>query len=67
MKTLKNGQKQTIEFDRWCKNAKHQQTYYELKNRGDGGYIALVNYQSLVSKNFPLAPPLPPFIFLYKD
>ena len=23
MKTLKNGQKQAIKFDRWCKNAKH--------------------------------------------
>ena len=31
---------------------------------GGGGYLVLVNYQSLVSKFFPLAPP--PFIFLYK-
>ena len=28
-----------------------------------GGYVVLVNYQSLVLKFFPLAPP---FIFLYK-
>ena len=35
---------------------------------GGGGYLVLVNYQSLVSKFFPLAPPPPPppFIFLYK-
>ena len=32
---------------------------------GGGGYLVLVNYQSPVSKFFPLAPP-PPFIFLYK-
>ena len=30
-----------------------------------GGYLVLVNYQSPVSKFFPLTPP-PPFIFLYK-
>ena len=36
MKTLKNGQKQAIKFDRYCKNAKHrfhQQAYNKLKNR----------------------------------
>ena len=35
MKTLKNGKKQAIKFDRKCKNAKHrchQQTYYKLRN-----------------------------------
>ena len=39
MKTLKNGQKQAIKFDRSSKNAKHrfhQQTYYKLRNRGVG-------------------------------
>ena len=65
MKTLKNGQKQTIKFDRQCKTTKHrfhQQLYHKLRNRG---YFALVDYQSLASKSFPLVPP--PLIFLYKD
>ena len=31
---------------------------------GGGGYSVLVNYQSLFSNTFPLAPP--PIIFLYK-
>ena len=30
----------------------------------EGGYSVLVNYQSLLSNIFPLAPP--PIIFLYK-
>ena len=58
MKTLKNGQKQAIKFDRNRKNAKHrfhQQTYYKLRNRG-GGIRSIVNYQSLVLKIFSLAP-----------
>ena len=49
MKTLKNGQKQAIKFDRYCKNAKHrfhQRTYYYLEV--GGGYLVLVNYQSPV-------------------
>ena len=57
MKTLKNGQKQAIKFDRYSKNATHrfhQRAYYKLWNRG--GYLVLVNYQSLVSKNFPSGP-----------
>ena len=65
MKTLKNGQKQAMKFDRLSKNAKHrfyQQTFYKLRNR-EGGSSVLVNYQSFVSKMFPLAPPS---IFLYK-
>ena len=33
---------------------------------GGGGYLVLVNYQSIVLKFFPLAPRSPPFIFLYK-
>ena len=40
MKTLKNGQKYAIKFDRKCKNAKHwchQQIYYKLRNKGGGG------------------------------
>ena len=43
MKTLKNGQKYAIKFDREGKNAKHrchQQIYYKLRNRGgEGGAI----------------------------
>ena len=69
MKTLKNGQKQAIKFDRWCKNAKHrfhQQTYYKLRKRGGGSYLVLVDYQSLVSKFFPLAPPRSPHLFFLK-
>ena len=60
MKTLKNGQKYAIEFDRKSKNAKHrchQQIYNKLKNRGGGGYSVLVNYQSFLSNLFSLAPP----------
>ena len=37
MKTLKNGLKYAIKFDRKCKNAKHgchQQICYKLWNRG---------------------------------
>ena len=59
IKTLKNAEKQTLKFDRQCKNAKHrlyQQIYYKLRNKGDG-YLVLVNYQSLPSNIFPLAPP----------
>ena len=40
MKTLENGQKYAIKFDRKCKNAKHrchQQIYYKLRNGGGGG------------------------------
>ena len=58
-KTLKNGKKYAIEFDRKSKNAKHtchQQVYYKLKNRG-GGYSVLVNYQLFLSNLFSLAPP----------
>ena len=68
---MAKGQKQAITFDRYCKNAKHrfhQQTYsyYKLRNGGvEWGYLVVINYQSLVSNFFPLAPP--PFIFLYKD
>ena len=43
MKTLKNGQKQAIKFDRYCKNAKHRfhlQTYYKLRNR-DGELLSI--------------------------
>ena len=39
MKTLKNGKKLAIKFDRKCKNAKHkchQQIYYKLRNRAGG-------------------------------
>ena len=32
----------------------------------EGGYSVLVNYQSLPSNIFSLAPPPPPIIFLYK-
>ena len=66
MKTLKNGQKYAIKFDRKCKNAKHrchQQIYYKLRNRG-GGYSVLVNYQ-VISLKFLFISPLP-IIFLYK-
>ena len=31
-----------------------------------GGYSVLDNYLSLLSNIFPLAPPLPPIIFLYE-
>ena len=69
MKTLKNGQKYAIKFDRKCKNVKHrchQQIYNKLRNRGGGGYLVLVNYQ-FISNFFSLAPPPPPPItFLYK-
>ena len=35
----------------------HQQIFYKPKNKGrDGGYSVLVNYQSLLSNIFPLAP-----------
>ena len=57
MKTLKNGQKYAIQFDRKGKNAKHrchQQIYYKLRN--GVGYSVLVNYQFL-SNFFSLAPP----------
>ena len=69
MKTLKNGRKKAIKFDRKCKNAKHkchQQIYYKLRNSGGGGgkgYLVLVNYQSLPSNPFSLPPAI---IFLYK-
>ena len=33
---------------------------------GGGGYLVLVNYQSLVSKFFPLAPPPPHLFFSIK-
>ena len=39
MKTVKNAQKQTIKFDRYCKNAKHRfylQIYYKLRNKERG-------------------------------
>ena len=64
MKTLKNGKKEAIKFERKCKNAKHrchQQIYYKVRNRGGGGYSVLVNYQSFLSNLFSLAPP--PTIF----
>ena len=68
MKTLINGKKQAIKFDRKCKNAEHrwdQQIYYKLRNRGGGGGCSVfVNYQSFLSNLFSLAPP--PIIFLYK-
>ena len=57
MKTLKNGQKYAIKFDRKSKNAKHrcdQQIDYKLRNRRT--YSVLVNYQFL-SNFFSLAPP----------
>ena len=57
MKTLKNGQKYAIKFDRKCKNAKHrfhQQIYYKLRNRG-GRLFSIVNYRFL-SNFFSLAP-----------
>ena len=67
MKTLKNGQKYAIKFDRKCKNAKHKrhlQIYYKLRNGGGGGgYSVLVNYQFL-SNLISIAPP--PIIFLKK-
>ena len=59
MKTLKNGKKSAIKFDRKCKNARHrchQQIYYKLRNRGEG-------YSVLVKSLF-ISPP--PIIFLYK-
>ena len=58
MKTLKNGQKCAIKFDRKCKNAKHrchQQIYYKLMNTKEG-YSVLVNYQFL-SNFFSVTPP----------
>ena len=43
----------------------YQQIYYKLRNkRGEGGYLVLVNYQSLLSNIFSLVPP--PIIFLNK-
>ena len=57
MKTLKNGQKYAIKFDRKSKNAEHrchQQINYKLRNRR--AYSVLVNYQFL-SNFFSLAPP----------
>ena len=66
MKTLKNGQKYAIKFDRKCINAKHtcyQQICYKLRNRGGGGGLfSIVNYQ-ILSNFFSLAPLI---IFLYK-
>ena len=44
MKTLKNTQKQTIKFDRWCKNTKHRfylQIYYKLKNNERRGQFSV--------------------------
>ena len=36
----------------------NKQIYYKLRNKGGGGgYSVLVNYQSLLSNIFPLAPP----------
>ena len=63
MKTLKNGKKYAIKFDRKCKNAKrkcHQQIYYKLRNGGGGGgrYSVLVNNQSFLSNLFSLSPQL---------
>ena len=57
---MKNGQKHAIKFDHECKNAKHrchQQIYYKLRNRGEGGYSVLANYQSFLSNLFSLATP----------
>ena len=65
MKTSKNAPKYAIKFDRKCKNAKHrfyQQIYYKLRIKGEGGYTVLVNYPSLLSNIFPLAPQL--FFFI---
>ena len=67
MKTLKNAQKQTIKFDPSVKtpNIGFINKYIinsGIRGRG-GGYSVLVNYQSLLSNIFPLAPPM---IFLYK-
>ena len=39
MKTFKNAQKQTLKFDRSCKNAKHRfypQMNYKLRNKERG-------------------------------
>ena len=58
-----------MKFDRKCKNVKrkfYQQIYYKHRNKrdgGGGGYSVLVNYPSLLSNIFPLAPSI---IFLYK-
>ena len=38
-----------------------------LRNKeGEGGYLVLVNYQSLLSSIFPLAPPPPQLFFFIK-
>ena len=69
MKKLKNGKKYATQFDRKCKHAKHryhQQIYYKLRNRGGGGYSALVNYQSFLSNLFSFFIITTPIIFLYK-
>ena len=62
IKTFKNGQKEAIKFDCYCKNAVHrfhQQNIYIINSGivAGGGYSVLADYQSLLSNSFPLAPP----------
>ena len=53
MKTLKNGKKEVIKFNRKCKNAEHrchQQIYYKLRNRGAAiQYLLITNHFSQIS------------------
>ena len=54
---VKNKQSNLIASVKMLNTGCHQQIYYKLRNRG--GYSVLVNYQSLLSNLFSLAPPPP--------
>ena len=51
------------ETNNQCKSSKYRFIINSEKKTGGGGYSVLVNYQSLLSNMFPLAPSI---IFLYK-
>ena len=60
MKTLKNGQKYAIKFDRKCKNAKHrchQQIYYKLRNKG--GLFSITELPIISLKSLFISAPSP--------
>ena len=62
MKTLKNGKKLAIKFDRKCKNAEHryhQQIYYKPRNGGAIQYLLIIDHFSQISFHKP-----PPQLFL---
>ena len=68
-KNLKNSQKLVLNFDRLLKNALHgnYQKIYKFRNVGGGLFgITVVNYRSLLSNFFPLAPQIISFFKKYR-